>query len=65
LFDNIAAAMQGVPDTIKRRQVALFAKCDPAYGAGVARTVKLDRAGDDRFKGSSATGKPQEISSAS
>jgi catalase len=41
LFDNIAAAMQGVPDEIKRRQIALFAKCDPAYGAGVVRAVKL------------------------
>jgi catalase len=28
--------MQGVPEEIKRRQIALFAKCDPAYGAGVA-----------------------------
>src|SRR5712691_6017553 len=51
LFDNIAAAMQGVPDEIKRRQVALFAKCDPAYGAGVARALKLDAPGDDRLKG--------------
>src|ERR1700742_3020297 len=35
LFQNIAAAMQGVPDEIKRRQIALFTLCDPAYGAGV------------------------------
>ena len=42
LFGNIAAAMQGVPDEIKRRQIALFAKCDPAYGAGVAKAVELD-----------------------
>jgi catalase len=42
LFDNIAAAMQGVPNEIKRRQIALFAKCDPAYGAGVANAVKLE-----------------------
>jgi catalase len=42
LFQNIAAAMQGVPDEIKRRQIALFAKCDSAYGAGVAKAVELD-----------------------
>jgi len=54
LFDNIAAAMHGVPDEIKRRQVALFAKCDPAYGAGVARALKLDRPGEDRLKGTHA-----------
>ena len=38
--------MQGVPETIVRRQIALFAKCDPAYGAGVARALKLDAPGD-------------------
>jgi catalase len=37
LFDNIAAAMQGVPDAIVLRQLAHFSKADPAYGAGVAR----------------------------
>ena len=41
LFDNIAAAMQGVPEAIVRRQIAHFAKCDPAYGAGVAKALKL------------------------
>jgi len=41
LFQNIAAAMQGVPDDIKRRQVALFAKCDPDFGAGVAKALEL------------------------
>jgi catalase len=39
LMDNIAAAMQGVPKFIVERQVAHFAKCDPAYGAGVARRM--------------------------
>jgi catalase len=39
LFANIAAAMQGVPEQIQRRQIALFAKCDPAYGAGVAQAL--------------------------
>jgi len=35
LFANIAAAMGGVPDFIVLRQIALFDKVDPAYGAGV------------------------------
>jgi catalase len=42
LFQNIAAAMRSVPEEIKRRQIALFAKCDPAFGAGVAKAVELD-----------------------
>jgi len=41
LFDNIAAAMQGVPDEIKLRQIGHFAKADPAYGAGVAERLGL------------------------
>ncbi|HKE96763.1 MAG TPA: catalase, partial [Povalibacter sp.] len=61
LFDNIAAAMQGVPEHIVRRQIALFAKCDPEYGAGVARALKLDVPGDDRLKGTSATDEPHEM----
>jgi len=64
LFDNIAAAMQGMPDKIKYRQVALFAKCHPAYGAGVAKAVKLAPPGDDRLKGISATDEPEETSAA-
>jgi catalase len=39
LMDNIAAAMQGVPKNIVERQVAHFAKADPAYGAGVAKRM--------------------------
>jgi len=62
LFDNIAAAMQGVPEQIKRRQVALFALCDPAYAAGVAKVLKLDPRGEGRLKGTSATDEPQETS---
>ena len=49
LFDNIAAAMQEVPEEIKLRQIGLFAKCDPAYGAGVARALKLDARGNQGF----------------
>ncbi len=41
LFDNIAAAMQGVPDEIKLRQIAHFTKADPAYGEGVAERLGL------------------------
>src|ERR1700730_1310077 len=40
LFQNIAAALQGVRDAIKQRQITLFAKCDPAFGAGVAKAVE-------------------------
>jgi catalase len=38
LFANIAGTMQGVPEPIIERQLALFDRVDPAYGAGV-RTV--------------------------
>ena len=41
LFDNIAAAMQGVPEHIQLRQIAHFAKADPAYGTGVAERLGL------------------------
>lgn len=41
LFDNLAAAMRSVPEHIQRRQIAHFAKCDPAYGTGVARALGL------------------------
>ena len=65
LFDNIAAAMQGVPEQIKRRQIGLFALCDPAYAAGVAKALKLEPTGDDRLKGTSATNEPEEALSGS
>lgn len=41
LFDNIGRAMASVPKEIQERQVAHFAKADPAYGAGVARRLGL------------------------
>jgi catalase len=41
-MDNIARAMQGVPEAIVRRQVAHFAKADPAYGSGVAKGLGID-----------------------
>jgi catalase len=40
LFANIAGAMEGVPDFIRQRQIDLFNKVDPAYGAGVANALK-------------------------
>ena len=44
LMDAIAGAMQGVPEAIQRRQIAHFAKADPAYGAGVAKRLGLAEA---------------------
>jgi len=41
LFSNIAAAMDGVPEDIQRRQIAHFSQADPAYGAGVAAKLGL------------------------
>jgi len=40
LFSNIAAAMQGVPDFIVDRQLALFQQIDPAYAAGVRAALE-------------------------
>ena len=42
LFNNIRDAMDGVPKEIVKRQIALFAKCDPAYGAGVAKAMGME-----------------------
>jgi catalase len=39
LFQNIAAAMKGVPESIVERQLALFSKVDPEYGAGVREAL--------------------------
>lgn len=39
LFQNIAAAMQGVSDAIVARQLGHFAKADPGYADGVARAL--------------------------
>ena len=41
LFSNIASAMHGVPSEIIERQIALFDKVDPAYGAGVKKAVGI------------------------
>jgi catalase len=39
LMDAIAGAMASVPHEIQARQIAHFAKADPAYGAGVAQRL--------------------------
>jgi catalase len=39
LFNNIAEAMAGVPQEIIDREVALFAKIDPAYAEGVKKAL--------------------------
>ena len=39
LFDNIAAAMGGIPDEIMERQCKLFDQVHPDYGAGVRAAV--------------------------
>ena len=41
LFDNIEAAMEGVPMEIIKRQVAHFYRADPDYGIGVANRMGL------------------------
>lgn len=40
LFNNIADAMEGVPQNIIDRQLGHFDKADPAYGAGVRAALK-------------------------
>lgn len=46
LFSNIAAAMEGVPEFIVRRQIEHFRKADPAYAAGVEKALKLGEASE-------------------
>ena len=41
LFDNIKAAMDGVPMDIVKRQVGHFYRADPEYGIGVASRLGL------------------------
>jgi catalase len=41
LFNNTAAAMEGVPLEIVKRQLAHFHKADPSYAAGVAAALGL------------------------
>jgi catalase len=41
LFDNIKAAMDGVPLEIIKRQLVHFYRADPEYGIGVATRMRL------------------------
>ena len=40
LFQNIAEAMKGVPEQIIERQIDLFEKVHPEYGAGVRKAIE-------------------------
>jgi catalase len=40
-MDNIAEAMQGVPEEIVKRQIVHFYLADKAYGLGVADRMGL------------------------
>ncbi len=39
LFNNTAGAMGDAPDFIKQRHIDNCTRCDPAYGAGVAKAL--------------------------
>ncbi|MCF8218522.1 MAG: catalase [Bacteroidales bacterium] len=41
LFDTIAAEMEGVPKEIIEKQLKLFDKADPQYGAGVRKALGM------------------------
>ncbi|XXY27163.1 catalase-related domain-containing protein [Sorangium sp. So ce233] len=43
LFENTARSLGGASVDIQRRHVANCIKADPAYAAGVARALGLDR----------------------
>jgi catalase len=47
LYTNIAAAMAGVPAEIVQRQLALFAKVEPAYARGVETALSSRAAAAD------------------
>ena len=42
MFENTAAAMDGVPDFIKERHAKHCYQCDPAYGEGVAKALGMN-----------------------
>jgi catalase len=46
LYENYAAAMDGVPDDIIQRQVGHLNRVDPSYGAGVLSAIAKKRAED-------------------
>jgi catalase len=59
LFDNTARAMADAPEFIKRRHIANCTKADPAYGAGVAKALRLE-ATDPSHSGSGTVNHPVE-----
>ena len=62
LMDNIAAAMQGVPVEIIRRQVAHFFRADPNYGIGVATRTECARPASGAYwSGHSRAGPSSEL----
>ncbi|WP_173088029.1 catalase [Devosia sp. 1635] len=64
LFSNIAEAMNGIPQFIEDRQLALFDQVDPAYGAGVrAALVKVKGETDAEKTSSISTSHSSEVGS--
>lgn len=57
LFDNVAGAMEGVPDEIIERQLGVFERVHPDYAAGVRKAVDkkkkeaADKEAADKAKG--------------
>lgn len=49
LFENTAGAMGDAPDFIKQRHIDNCARCDPAYGAGVAKALGMEVTPADRL----------------
>lgn len=47
LFENTARSVGDAPVEIQKRHIANCSKADPAYGAGVAKTLGLDYLGLD------------------
>lgn len=41
LFENTARSLGDAPEEVKRRHIGNCSKCDPAYGAGVAKALGL------------------------
>ena len=41
LFENTARAIGGAPKAIQLRHIGNCLKCDPAYGAGVAKALDI------------------------
>src|SRR5580658_3011181 len=42
LIENIVVSMKSIPQRIQEKQIQHFLKCDPAYGAGVAKGLGIE-----------------------